>query len=239
MPRVARIVLPGLPHHVVQRGNNRHAVFFVDADRRVYLDLLAAQAQRYGFALLAYCLMTNHVHLIGVPDSPHALAKAIGRTHWLYAQYLNRRHRRSGHLWQNRFFSCPLDARHGWQACVYVERNPVRAGLVRLAWRYPWSSAAAHVGERRPEAPLDVAAWKRLWDTRGWRAELQRPEDEGMVRRLRRSTFAGRPLASDSFLSKLEHRLGRRLRPRPVGRPARSQGPPPRPRRRRKRRGNR
>jgi hypothetical protein len=106
---------------------------------------------------------------------------------------------------------------------------------VRLAWRYPWFSPAAHVGERSATEPLDLAAWKRLWDARGWREELQRPEDAATVRRLRRCTWAGRPLASDSFLSKLEHRLGRRLRPRPVGRPAKSKDAPPRRRRRRKR----
>src|SRR5262249_34144940 len=131
----------------------------------------------------------------------------------------NRRHGRSGHLWQNRFFSCPLDERHCWQACIYVERNPVRARMVRLAWRYPWSSAATHVGEAAAEPGLDIAAWEDLGETRGWRRELQRPEDEQETRRLRTATRTGRPLVSDRFLSKLEHRFGRRVRARPVGRP--------------------
>ena len=107
MPRVARIVVPGWPHHVTQRGNNRQDVFFVDDDRRAYLTILAEQCRRYRVGMLGYCLMTNHVHLIPVPraddEDGASMAKAIGRTHWLYAQHVNRLHRRSGHLWQNRF----------------------------------------------------------------------------------------------------------------------------------------
>lgn len=236
MPRIARIVLPGRPHHVIQRGNNRQGVFFVDDDRRAYLDLLAAQSAQQGLRLLAYCLMGNHVHLVVIPRDEAALARAVGRTHWLYSQYINRLHARSGHLWQNRFFSCPLGERHTWQACVYTERNPVRARLVRLAWRYPWSSAAAHVGESPAPAWLDVAAWRSLCETRGWRRELQRPEDEQGTMRLRSATRRGRPLGSDSFVSKLEHALGRRVRARPVGRP---KGAKLGPRVKRRRRGRR
>src|SRR3989304_6265032 len=139
MPRVARIVVPGMPHHITQRGNNRQAVFFVDDDRRMYLALLKAQAEIHGGGVLGYCLMTNHVHLIGVPQREESLAKAVGRTHFLYSQYINRFHKRSGHLWQNRFFSCALDEVHLLRALAYVERNPVRAKLVRLAWQYEWS----------------------------------------------------------------------------------------------------
>ena len=146
MPRVARIVVPGVPHHVTQRGNNRQEVFFVDDDRGFYLDLLGRQAQRFGLDVLGYCLMSNHVHLIAVPQREDSLAKAIGRTHFLYTQYLHRLHGRSGHLWQNRFYSCALDEAHCWAALCYTERNPVRARMVRKAWRYRWSSAAVHCG---------------------------------------------------------------------------------------------
>ncbi len=224
MPRIARIVVPGIPHHVVQRGNNQQDVFFVDDDRRTYLDMLAEQSDRFGLTLLAYCLMANHVHIVAIPQDEFALAKAVGRTHWLFSQYVNRLHRRSGHLWQNRFFSCPLDERHFWQACAYVERNPVRATLVRLAWRYPWSSAAAHVGKVDAPPWLDMAEWRSLGPVRGWRQELQRPEDEQDLDRLRAALHRGRPLGTDSFLSKLERKLGRRLRPRPVGRPKGAKG---------------
>src|SRR4029079_10397625 len=119
-------------------------VFFVEDDHRMYLKLLAAQCRRHGVSLLGDCLMTNHVHLIAVPPRADSLAKAIGRTHWLYTQYVNRLHGRSGHLWQNRFYSCATDDEHTLLAARYAEKNPIRAGLCRIARRWKWSSAAAH-----------------------------------------------------------------------------------------------
>ena len=218
MPRVARTVIPGCPHHVVQRGNNRQDVFFVEDDRRAYLQFIRERCEVAGVAVVGYCLMTNHTHLIAIPDDEEGLARAIGRAHYLYTLYVNRLHGRSGHLWQNRFFSCPLDESHTWAALRYVERNPVRARLVRRAWRYPWSSAAAHV-EAGPDASelLDLAAWRKQWSAAKWREQLCEPEDDVEAGRLRRCTHTGRPLASDGFLSKLERRLGRRLRALPVG----------------------
>jgi putative transposase len=221
MPRVARIVVPGVPHHVTQRGNNRQDVFFVDDDRRVYLKILAAQCRRYGVTMLAYCLMTNHVHLVPVPGRADALAKAIGRTHWLYSQYVNRMHGRSGHLWQNRFYSCPLgDEEHALLAVRYAERNPLRVGLCRVARRYRWSSAAAHCDGAEDELGLlDLKSWKQLAAGLNWERELALPMSEREIAGVRRATHTGRPLASDKFLSKLEHALGRRLRALPPGRP--------------------
>ena len=230
MPRVARIVIPDCPHHVTQRGNNRQDVFFVDDDRVRYLEILGEQAERFGVTVEGYCLMTNHVHLIATPHAADSLAKAVGRTHWLYTQYVNRLHGRSGHLWQNRFYSCALDDEHFWSAMVYVERNPVRARLVRRAWRYRWSSAAAHceqetaTGSVPPPADppflLDLAAWARRLPPGGtWRDSLLSPSDEALAEKLRLWTHRGRPLGSESFVSKLERLVGRRLRPLPVGRP--------------------
>ena len=222
MPRLARIVLPGVPHHITQRGNNRQDVFFVDDDRRVYLDLLGEHAERFGLKVLGYCLMANHVHLIVTPSDEESLAKAVGRTHFRYTQYVNRLHGRSGHLWQNRFYSCALDEVHLWRGMHYTERNPVRAKLVRAAWRYPWSSAAAHTGRDDASGLLDLAQWAQAWKPAKWRDELSDPGDEEGLSRIRLSTHRGRPLGSDSFLSKLERRVGRRLRPLPVGRPRRA-----------------
>lgn len=219
MPRVARIVLPGVPHHVTQRGNNRQDVFFVDDDREVYLNILRDQSDRFGLKIIGYCLMANHIHLVAIPSGEGSLAKAIGRTDFLYTQHVNRLHGRSGHLWQNRFYSCALDEVHLWRALCYVERNPMRAGLVRRAWDYPWSSAGAHTGGADASGVLDLAEWARLWTPGKWQAELRSPEDAEGVSRIRLNTHRGRPLGSDRFLSKLEHRLGRRLRPLPVGRP--------------------
>ena len=219
MPRQARVVAPGCALHVTQRGNNRQDVFFVDDDRRVYLETLRQQAARWRLDVLGYCLMTNHVHLVAAPADKKSLAKAIGRTDFLYTQYVNRMHGRSGHLWQNRFYSCALDEVHLWRALCYVERNSVRARRVRLAWNYRWSSGPAHTGQIDPSGLLDLAEWRQTWTPAKWRRQLADPEDAQGLARLRLSTHRGRPLGSDSFLSKLEHRLGCRLRPLPVGRP--------------------
>ena len=217
MPRKARIVIPGLEHHVTQRGNNRQDAFFVDDDRRVYLEMLKEQAARHGLRLLCYCLMTNHVHVIGVPEDERSLSLAIGRTNLLYSQYISRFHGRSGHLWQNRFYSCAIGGTHLAATTLYVERNPVRAGLVRQAWKYPWSSAGAHVSGTDPSGLLDMRGWRAAPEE--WRGLLSGRDDAELLAAIRRQTRVGRPLATDTFLSKLEQRLGRRLRPLPVGRP--------------------
>ncbi|HPD16451.1 MAG TPA: transposase [Planctomycetota bacterium] len=220
MPRIARIVIPGLAHHVTQRGNNRQDVFFTDDDRAAYLALLARHAREFGLRVLGYCLMTNHVHLVAVPEAEDSLARAVGRTDFVYAQAVNRLHGRCGHLWQNRFHSCPLDEAHLAAAVRYAERNPVRARMVRLAWRYPWSSAAAHVGEAGdPSGLLDLAAWRERWSAAEWRELLRSDPAEEELLGLRFRTRRGRPLGSDAFLGRLEAALGRRLRALPVGRP--------------------
>jgi putative transposase len=221
MPRIARVVIPGLPHHVTQRGNNRQDVFFVDDDRRTYLKLLAQQSRKHGLALLGYCLMDNHVHHVVIPRDAHSLARALGRTHWLYSQYVNRLHGRSGHLWQNRFYSAALEPVLVPAVTRYVERNPLRARICRKPWLYAWSSAAAHCGRSNdPFGLLDQAMWEELIDDAGeWGATLLDEQDQREVRMIRSRTCRGRPLGSDSFLSKLERRLGRRLRALPVGRP--------------------
>ena len=220
MPRVARIVIPDCPHHVTQRGNNRQDVFFVDDDRVSYLGLLKEEAQRHSVRVDGFCLMTNHVHLIATPKSTESLAKALGRTHFRYAQYVNRLHKRSGHLWQNRFYSCALDEDHYWTAMAYVEQNPVRARLVRCPWRYRWSSAACHCGQGKDRSGLlDLASWSDWVAEADWKETLREMLDERMLSTVRLNTHRGRPLGSDSFLSKIESLVGRRLRPLPVGRP--------------------
>lgn len=224
MPRVARVVVPNVPHHITQRGNNRQDVFFTDDDRRVYLDLLRDRCQAAGMPVLGYCLMTNHVHLVIVPPDEGALSHAIGRTHFAYTQYINRLHGRSGHLWQGRFYSCPLDDVHVWRTLAYIERNPVRARLVRRAWRWPWSSAAAHADIAADiSGVLDVGFWRSQWTPRRWREQLAEPADETWRVRFWRAAHTGRPLAEDSWLARLESKLGRRLRPNPVGRPPATQ----------------
>jgi putative transposase len=213
-------VIPGCAHHVTQRGNNRQDVFFVDADRQVFLQYLLEAAERFALEVEGYCLMSNHIHLVVTPQREDSLAEGLKRANQMYAQYVNRLHGRCGHVWQNRFFSCPLDRGHLGRVLVYVERNPVRARLCRRAWQWPWSSAAAHCGGDDPAELLDVASWRREVDATKWRRMLERPDDDRLARLLHLSTSRGRPLGSDSFVAKLETMLGRRLRPLPRGRPA-------------------
>lgn len=220
MTRIARVVVPGVAHHITQRGNNRQDVFFTDDDRRLYLGLLKEESHRHGLKIIAYCLMTNHVHLVVVPKTAGSLAQALGRTHWRYTRAINRLHRRSGHLWQNRFFSCALDGEHLLHGVRYAERNPVRARRVRLAWRYRWSSAAVHAGEADDHAGiLDLTDWRQMYSPAQWRKILQHEGDDLMTTRIRNSLRTGRPLASDHWIARLEHRINRRLRALPVGRP--------------------
>ena len=219
MPRIARIVVPGVPHHVTQRGNNRQQVFFSDADRELYLALLKSEAERFGLEILGYCLLTNHMHLVAVPAGPESLAKAVGRTDYRYTQAVNRAHRWSGHLWQNRFYSCPLDEVHQWQALVYVDLNPVRAKLVRKARLYPWSSAAIHCGQPDPAGLIAPAAWRKHWGRGDWAAVLAEGQERAELEALRRCTQNGRPLGDQAFVAKIEGQTHRILHARPVGRP--------------------
>lgn len=218
MPRVARAVIPDVPHHVTQRGNNRQDVFFTEDDRTTYLEILREQADRFRLDVLGYSLMSNHVHLVVVPRKVDALAKAVGRTDWIYARAINRLHGRSGHLWQNRFFSCALDEKHVVAAMRYVEQNPVRAHIVKRPWEYPWSSARAHVEGRDGSGLLDLHAWLREWPPKEWRKMLGTVLEKKTVATLRQFTAHGRPLGSDGFVSKMEALLGRRLRALPQGR---------------------
>lgn len=233
MPRLARMVIPGMPHHVVQRGNNRQDVFFLDEDWGVYLDFLKEYAAQFGLEVMGYCLMTNHVHLVVCPHHEDALAKGVGRTHFRYAQYINRFHRRTGHVWQGRFGSCALDEDHFWTALRYVEQNSVRARMVGQAWEYEWSSAAAHVGEEGDQGLLDLAEWAKIMPSADWRRALRRrvPKREGVF--LWKNTYRGWPLAGDSTVAKFEKLLGRRLRPLPLGRPQGSRDKKKRSRRKR------
>ena len=221
MVRIARIVLPEVAHHVTQRGNDRQDIFFSDADRRVYLDLLRQSALLEGLAVSAYCLMTSHVHLVVTPEREDSVARVIGRTHLMYAQYVFKSQNRSGHLWQGRYYSCPLDEAHEHNAAAYVELNPVRAGMVEAPWDYPWSSAPAHCGHGGdPSRLLDLGAWFERKPVPAWRATLDAiAESDAAINLLRRHTRTGRPLGSQSFLNRIEQTLNRSVQPKRAGRP--------------------
>lgn len=224
MPRSARLVITDLPYHITQRGNNRAQVFLGDSDRRLYLELLQRYCAENQLTMMGYCLMGNHVHLIALPRRADSLARGVGIAHLRYTQLFNARHGNCGHLWQGRFFACALDDAHLVAAMRYVERNPVRAGMVEYAWQYPWSSAAAHVGRPDVSGFPSVVSWREQWPAGEWKKMLARREDEEQLQTLRLQTRTGRPLGDKSFISRLERMLGRSLGPKRAGRPRKDLG---------------
>ena len=219
MPRLARIIADNHPCHITQRGNNRQDVFLDDEDRSTYLEFLKSLAEKYKVRILGYCLMTNHVHLVVMPQESALLAKAIGQTHYRYTQYFNKKYKRSGHLWQNRFYSVILEAMHLVSAMRYIERNPVRIGAVKQPEQYLWSSARAHVEGKARDGLLDMQTWHKLVEEGGQWKQVLREAGEEDAETLRRHTMTGRPYGSARFIKKLERQLDRRLSALPVGRP--------------------
>jgi putative transposase len=215
MPRIARIVVPGIPHHVTQRGNHRATIFFTSADYALYRDLLAAETRKAKVAVWAWCLMPNHVHLILTPADETGLSQALARTHRRYASVINARARRTGHLFQERFSSSPMDEEHLMAALRYVSLNPVRARLAERAEAWPWSSVAAHLG-RGDDGLTDAAPVQervpRFADL------IESEADDLTFMAFRRAEAIGRPLAGEAFTRQLEERLGRPLLPQKRGR---------------------
>jgi putative transposase len=223
MPRIARLVCPGVPHHVTQRGNRRSQVFFSDADYRSYLSWLHFDAKRYGAEVLAYCLMSNHVHLVLVPHDKQSIEYILRHLHMRYAQRANRQNGWNGHLWQGRYFSSPLDEPHLWVALRYVELNPVRAGLSARAEDYNWSSALAHCNARsEPVLSRDPKWTRQLEAIDDWSSWLASGVDQSAVERIRRMTASGMACGSPQFVELLQSRTGRNLVRRPSGRPRRA-----------------
>jgi REP-associated tyrosine transposase len=215
MPRRNRCVLPDVPCHITQRGVDRCETFSEDQDRLTYLRLVQENLNDAGVRILAYCLMTNHVHLIAVPAREDSLSILARRVHGRYAQYYNASSGRSGHLWQNRFFGCMLGTKHLWSALAYVERNPVRAGMVKEAAEYRWSSAAAHLTDSDTSGILDMDWWRREAPTK-WNEALKTQETEQETS-LRSCTYSGRPFAEEAFVTAVAEKFGRywnRGRPR-------------------------
>lgn len=219
MARLARVAVAGVAYHVTQRGNGRQFLLASDAEREVYMELLRAAVRSEGVGVMGYCLMSNHVHLVVMPERIDSLARALQSTHGRYASYWNAAHRSCGHAWQGRFYSCPLDEGHLWRALRYTERNPVRAGLAAEPAGWAWSSAGAHCGVAEPDVCLEMTPWRARWNEESWRAFLAEEESESALRELRRCTKTGRPLGSGSFIDGLEESIERRLRPRKGGRP--------------------
>ena len=220
MARLARVVIPGVPHHLTQGGNRRQKVFFCDDDYRAYLELMREWCAERGVAVWAYCLMPNHVHLIVVPDSEDGLRRAIGEAHRRYTRMVNFRKDWRGHLWQGRFASYPMDAEYLLAAARYAERNPVRARLSRCAWEYRWSSARAHVAGRDDGLVKVKPLLERVED---WKEFIRLPDEPAAQEALRLHERTGRPLGSEKFIVKLERLAGRLLRRQKLG-PKKRQG---------------
>ena len=220
MPRIGRIVAVGLPHHITQRGNYGQKIFLDREDRKRYLDLISEYSHKYKLSILSYCLMNNHVHFIGIPRNKDSLSKTFNTSHMKYSQYFNKKKGERGHLWQGRFYSCVLDEKHLIAAGRYVERNPVRAKLTDKPWKWRYSSAGVHIGEKEDNL-FKLSDFFEYADIRksGWKRYIEREEKEGEIERIEKHTNAGRPLGGIDFIEKLEKKFKRRLRPLAWGRP--------------------
>lgn len=217
MPRHARIVIPELAHHITQRGNARRAVFLTAQDRMVYLGLLQEYSQHYRLRILGYALMTNHVHLVVVPEDEGSLAKTMRELHGRYARYRNAIERGVGHLWQNRYYSCAFEGVRMASVMRYVELNPVRAGLVQAAEDYAWSSAVMHLGGTDALGLLDLETWWRDWTAEQWAEWLSQGEEDD--RAIREATYSGRVLGCAEFIARLESATEKKLAAGRPGRP--------------------
>jgi len=216
MPRRARIVVPGCAHHVTQRGNRQANTFGDDEDRIHYLRLLRERATVYGVLIWVYTLMTNHIHGIVVPPSEKALSETFRDTHSVYGQWFNKKYGLSGHLWQGRFYSCVLDDAHLWTAVRYVERNPVRAHMVDRAEDYRWSSAHAHVlGKTDPWLDPGLPLIGSIGNWSEWLAAEDIADE---LQAIRTCTARDIPMGDDVFVSQLEAKYSRPLRPQKRGR---------------------
>jgi putative transposase len=212
LARLARIVVPGVPYHVTQRGNRRERTFFEPADYKRYRTMLGEAAKRAGAEVWAYCLMPNHVHLIIVPRDEDGLRRTFADAHRRYTGLINARHGWTGHLWQGRFGAVAMDEAHLLAAVRYVAQNPVRAGLVKRAIDWPWSSAGAHI-ERRDDALVTVAPLLERYADLSELIDAATEADEAAWARLRRGESTGRPVGSEQWLTQLERQSGRQLQP--------------------------
>lgn len=220
MPRLARLIVLEYPHHVTQRGNYRQDVFLDDSDRRRYLMLLADYSKKFRLTILSYCLMNNHVHFIVIHYDKNSIANTFHILHTRYSQYFNKKMKVAGHLWQGRYYSCVLDEQHLLVAVKYVERNPIRAKIVKKPYDYIWSSAKNHTGESNNDIidARDLFKYIEIEQSK-WKDFIDRSDEPDDVSAIRKYTITGRPLGNIAFVQNLEKAFGERLHALPVGRP--------------------
>lgn len=214
VPKFPRLVVPGYPHHVTQRGIRKQQTFFSDSDYKAYVELLKGLKVNAGVDIWAYCLMPNHVHVVAVPKARQSLAQLFGTAHHRYAKRVNAMHNWRGHLWQERFYSVVMDETHALAAMRYVELNPVRAGLCGRADQWPWSSVHGNLGSKSDEVIDDSEVRNLISDWRCFLAEDSRPD---LIDSLRTQTSTGRPTGNARFIDALERKTGRRIRRRNPG----------------------
>ncbi|MBA4093411.1 MAG: transposase [Candidatus Accumulibacter sp.] len=225
MPRRARVVLPNVPLHVIQRGNNRSVCFFADEDYQFYLKWLASAAREHGCAIHAYCLMTNHVHLLLTSQAQEGVGGMMKSLGQRYVQYINRTYQRSGTLWEGRFRSCLLQEEDYVLACYrYIELNPVRAAMVAHPADYRWSSYRANAQDEgssflQPQG-LYASLGNDSVERRAAYRELFRYQlDPGLVDQMRGATNGNFALGGERFLGEVAVALGRRVSRGKSGRP--------------------
>ena len=207
MGKLGRVVIGGIPHHIIQRGNRRQQVFFSSSDYDAYIEVMRERCDRHGVEVWAYCLMPNHVHLIAVPHKPEELGCAIGEAHRYYAMRVNLKRNWVGHLWRQRFSSYPMDDEHLLTAARYIEMNPVAARLTGRPEGWRWSSARAHLWARDDRL---VAVEPLLNLVPDWGSFLA--QDSGDVSVYEKHEGTGLPLGDNAFVERCERLTGRILR---------------------------
>ena len=211
MTRMARVVIPNVPHHVTQRGVRSMPIFETENDYRVYLKLLREHCLEHELHILAYCLMPNHVHFLAVPGSIESLAKGIGNTHREYTIYFNSKEDVKGHLFQERFFSCPLDIKHTFATFRYILQNPVKAGIVEHIEDYDWSSAKYNLGVTDSNSIVNSELLSEYIGDPDGLLVATSIVDEDTIKFIQERTRTGRPCGNRGFTAQLESVTGRKL----------------------------
>ncbi|MBU1024234.1 transposase, partial [bacterium] len=212
-----RIIIPDIPYHVTQRGNNGQDVFFSNEDRIRYLKWFVQYSSRYKFDIIAYCLMTNHVHFVGIPLKSDSISRTFQVVNMMHTQSINKAKARKGHLWHSRFYSSPMDEKHAWLAVRYVEQNPVRAGIVDHAANYIWSSAKAHC-EMTNDPVLSIGKEPDgMFDS--WSEILGDVIKQDVVEQIRGCTMRGLPYGEWEFVKRVSSKMGLKTTKSKPGRP--------------------
>jgi len=218
MPRIARIVHAGYPHHIIQRGNNRQSIFWNDQDRRLYLMLLKKYSKLCECKIHAYCLMTNHVHILAVPQHNLSLSKMMQKISLTFTQHINRKYRRTGRLWECRFHSALVDTdAYFLTVCRYIERNPTRAKMVNKPTEYPWSSAKTNTSQNSDNIIEPI--WNTYVEREEYIRFLNKNEEKEEIELIAKSTITGKPIGTEKFLTQIEKTLRRKVIVFPRGRP--------------------